>query len=220
MRQRVTGVKQEKKRRRSTKRVARKAAVARHTAAGRKTQAADLARELKESHEQQAATSDVLKVISRSTFDLQTVLATAVRSAGRLCHAENVQIFLADGDVYRLAADNGFSPEYQDYMRHHPIKPGRNTLVARTALEAAIVHIPDALADPEYDFHQGRRLGGYRTMLGVPLVRDGRCLGVMALTRSAVRPFTDRQIALVGNFADQADIAIDNTRQLDELRQA
>jgi two-component system, NtrC family, sensor kinase len=119
-----------------------------------------------ETLEQLAATSEVLEAISRSTFDLQTVLATLVKSAGRLCQAENVQIFLHDGEFYRLAADNGFSPEYQQYARDHPIRPGRGTLVARTALGVEPVQIPDALADPEYTYG-GRKLGGYRTLLGV-----------------------------------------------------
>ena len=175
-------------------------------------------RERDEALEQWAATTEVLKVISHSTFDLQTVLASVVGSAGRLCRAENVQIFLRDGEVYRLVADNGFSPEYQQYAREHPIRPGRNTLVARTALEGKTIYIPDVFADPEYTYG-GQKLGGYRTMLGVPLIRDGNCIGVIALTRSKVHPFTGIQIELVTNFAAQAVIAIENTRLLSELRQ-
>ena len=156
--------------------------------------------DLSESLEQQTATGNVLKVISRSAFDLEVALKTLVDLSGGLCHAENVQIFLRNGNAYCLAADNGFSPEYQEYARQHPIAPGRGTLVARTALEAATVHIPDALADPEYTWHEGRTLGGYRTMLGVPLLRDKDCIGVMALTRTNVQPFTPKQIELVQNF--------------------
>src|SRR5262245_50242674 len=99
---------------------------------------------------------------------------TLVESAARLCQAQNVQIFLRDGEIYRLAAHNGFSPEYQQFVKQHPIAPGRGTPVARTALTAATVHLPDALSDPEYTWHEGRRLGGYRTMLGIPLLRGGK----------------------------------------------
>jgi two-component system, NtrC family, sensor kinase len=150
---------------------------------------------------------------------LQIVLATLVKTAGRLCQAENVQIFLYDGEFYRLAADNGFSLEYQQYARDHPIRPGRDTLVSRTALGIEPVQIPDALADPEYTYG-GQKLGGYRTLLGVPLLRDEKCIGVIALTRSKVHPFTDRQIALVQNFAAQAVIAIENARLVNELRES
>jgi PAS domain S-box-containing protein len=173
--------------------------------------------DLSESLQQQTAVSDVLKTISRSAFDIHAVLRTLVESAARLCQADMVQIFLRDGELYRSVAHNGFSPEYQKYAEEHPIAPGRGTLVARTALELATVHIPDVLLDPEYTWHEGRKLGGWRAMLGVPLLREGSCIGVMAMTRMTPRPFTARQIELVTVFADQAVIAIENVRLFDEV---
>ena len=178
-----------------------------------------LLNELRESLQQQTATADVLKVISRSAFDIQAVLNTLVATAGRLCQAENVQIFLCHGELYHLSAHNGFSPEYQEYAKQHPIAVGRGTLVARTALEVAPVHIPDILADAEYTWHEGQRLGGFRAALGVPLIRDGNCVGVMALSRPTPQPFTGKLIELATTFADQAVIAIQNARLFEEVQE-
>jgi len=192
----------------------------------RQTSAADwqeqvnrLTSERDEALEQQAATADVLNVISQSTFDLQVVLQTLVESAARVCDADDAYIYLRDGEIYRIGACISSSHQLKDFLDQHPIAPGRGATAARTALEGKITHIPDVLADPEYTFLEGQRLGGWRTSLGVPLSRDGVTIGVFVCTRRVVKSFTKRQIELVRNFAAQAVIAIENARLLNELRQ-
>ena len=167
--------------------------------------------ELRQSLERQTATADVLKVISRSTFDLQTVLQTLVESAARLCDADKAVITRQRGKVFHRAESYGFSAEFMDQVRGTPVVPEPGTASGRALLEGRAVHIPDIQADPEYTF-EPQRFDAYRTILGVPMLREGVPIGVLALTRSEVRPFTDKQIELVSTFADQAAIAIENVR--------
>jgi GAF domain-containing protein len=177
--------------------------------------------DLSESLQQQTATADVLKVISRSTFDLQTVLDTLVESATRLCQADNAHIFLREGEAYRLASCCGFSREFVDFLRQNPILPGdpsRRGLVARVALEGRIVHIADALADAQYTWNEAQKRAGYRAMLGIPMLREGVPIGVMTVTRATPRAFTEKQMELLTTFADQAVIAIENVRLFDEVQ--
>jgi len=177
-----------------------------------------LLNELRESLQQQTATADVLKVISRSTFDLKSVLQTLVESAGRLCGADYATITRQKDGVLFFAEAYGYSSEFIEYVKATPVERARGTATGRALLEGRVIHIADVLADPDYTWAEAQRLGGYRTVLGVPMLREGIPIGVLTLTRSEVRPFTEKQIELVSTFADQAAIAIENVRLFDEIQ--
>src|SRR5499426_2808694 len=175
-------------------------------------------RELTESLQQQTATADMLKVIGRSTFDLQAVLDTLTESAARLCRADRAAIRLARDGAYHHVASYGFTPEQKEYMKEHALRPDRGSVTGRVVLQGKAVHVVDTKADAEIRLTVGSGFANVRTVLGVPMLREGAPAGVLILMRSTVEPFTDKQIELVTTFADQAAIAIENVRLFDEIQ--
>jgi two-component system NtrC family sensor kinase len=176
-----------------------------------------LLRELRESLQQQTATGDVLKIISRSSVDLETVLHTLLDTVGRLCRTDQAMMFRRRDDKLHLVAARGLSAEGEEFVLTHPLTEDRGTINGRVALERRPVHIPDVLQDPEYTYRKGQTILGYRTMLGIPLLRQQTLIGIFSINRTRVEHFTDKEIELASSFADQAVIAIENARLFEEL---
>lgn len=168
--------------------------------------------ELNRAREQQAATSAVLKVISRTAFELRPVLQSLLETAVTLCDADKGVIYRQDGEVYRMAVAYGDSPSFPGVLERHPHEPGRQSATGRALVERRVIHIHDANADPEYTWAEDERGGEVRTVLAVPMLRESTVIGVFAVRRTQVRPFSEQQIELVTSFADQAIIAIENAR--------
>ena len=185
----------------------------------KETNVAQLVRERDEALDQQAATSEVLQVISKSAFDLKSVLQTLVESAARLCKADKASITRRIGGEFFFTETYGLSPEFIEHVKTVPVKPERGTVSGLVLLEGRTVHVPDLRVPRDPAWARAQELGGFRSMLGVPMLREGTPIGVLALVRTEAQPFTNKQIALVTNFAAQAVIAIENTRLLNELRQ-
>jgi len=177
-----------------------------------------LLNELRESLQQQTATADVLKAISRSTFDLQPILETLTESATKLCGAKRGHILRFDGEILRFAAAYGAWPGFREYLAAHPFRPGRHTIAGRAALERRTIHVHDVMEEVGYELGELIKQQGYRTVLAVPMLRKEKLLGVITILKSEVEPFTDKQVELVETFADQAVIAIENVRLFDEVQ--
>ena len=174
--------------------------------------------ELREALDQQTATSDVLRTISRSSVDLVAVLETLVETVARLCRADQAYMFRRQDDLHHLVASHGLSDEALEFVRTHPFEPNEGTTSGRVVVRRQAVHIHDVLQEKGYSYGEGQRIAGFRTMMGIPLIAQDNMVGVFVVTRTRVEPFTDKEIALATGFADQAVIAIENARLFEELR--